>query len=495
MVTRKTQCTWMALGGILCLFGVVLTCKIREGTPVTAGDEKTALPAVPVPVPPHGDMAKEKEQSEPSDPKDVEHVMEPDSAARAATPPAVPMPDGTGTPLPPLTPAGPQGGGSEFSITAVGVRPSSPTAAAEATAPPIPVPGAPPMLAGKPDVSGPPPLGSPTSPTGSFVGFPTVPMNGTGIAPPASPMAPPPGIPTSTGNPLQGSTIPSVAPPMPGSPIMPTQGTGAPASSGPPPIGSAPLGPPRTELIAPMATPPRSEPGEPPLAGHTASVQTYVVSSPSGETLRDVARRTLGASERWEEIARLNPTCKPDGVLARGYVVRLPADACIPTEDVEAVKPLPPLRSKAEEKKGKDVQPLTGTFPCNLDDHKQLTLPRAIREQLGQKILLISPGSDHCLWITDTAHLERLATRLENSPAREIDVRIFKRLYFAQTEKVTLTPEGRIQVSDRLAQFAGLHQEVVLVGIDDHFELWDVARWRQYTQEKSAAARTTTDSE
>jgi DNA-binding transcriptional regulator/RsmH inhibitor MraZ len=26
---------------------------------------------------------------------------------------------------------------------------------------------------------------------------------------------------------------------------------------------------------------------------------------------------------------------------------------------------------------------------------------------------------------------------------------------------------------------------VVLVGIDDHFEVWDAARWRSYTQQKS----------
>lgn len=92
------------------------------------------------------------------------------------------------------------------------------------------------------------------------------------------------------------------------------------------------------------------------------------------------------------------------------------------------------------------------------------------------------------MWLTNSAHLERLGERLDQSQAHEADVRVFKRLYFAQTEKLTVSSDGRVSIPERLAQFAGLHQELVLVGIDDHFELWDAARWRQYTQQKSAAA-------
>ena len=228
-------------------------------------------------------------------------------------------------------------------------------------------------------------------------------------------------------------------------------------------------------------------PGEPPLAPAPGPVQVYQVRSP--ETLRDLARRTMGNGDRWSDIHKLNPNLKPEATLAAGAVVRLPGDACVQPDDVEPVKPLPALRPKAPAK-AKVVLPLTGTFPCNLDDKKAMTLPRAIRDQLGNSdTVLISPGPDKCLWLTNQAHLERLAQRLEQSPAREADVRVFRRLYFAQTEKTALTADGRVAISERLASFAGLHQEVVLVGIDDHFELWDAGRWRQYTQQKSAAAR------
>jgi MraZ protein len=241
--------------------------------------------------------------------------------------------------------------------------------------------------------------------------------------------------------------------------------------------------------VPPLPPPLEAERHEPPLATVAGPVQVYEVRR-HGETLRDIAKRTLGESERWDEVYKLNPRVAPDTVLTLGTVVRLPVDACIATEDVESVKPLPSLRPDKVQATTKEVVPLTGTFPCMLDQNRHLTLPRSIREQFDWgDTLMISPGTDQCLWLTNQAHLDRLGQKLEKSDARESDVRIFKRLYYAQTEKLTVSSDGRVVIPERFAQFAGLHQEVVLVGIDDHFELWDVARWRRYTQQQGTGSR------
>src|SRR5690606_34943249 len=92
------------------------------------------------------------------------------------------------------------------------------------------------------------------------------------------------------------------------------------------------------------------------------------------------------------------------------------------------------------------------------------------------------------LWVTDQAHLEHLGKRLEESTAPEADVRVFKRLYFAQIDQAPINAGGRVVISQRLARFAGLGRKVVLVGIGDHFEVWDEATWRRYTREQSASA-------
>ena len=91
--------------------------------------------------------------------------------------------------------------------------------------------------------------------------------------------------------------------------------------------------------------------------------------------MRDIARRTLGAGERCTDVYKLNPALRPEDSLSAGTQVHLPPDACLPVEEVEGLKPLPAMRPKTAEAKPKTVMALTGTYPCNIDDKRTITLP------------------------------------------------------------------------------------------------------------------------
>src|SRR5438876_26558 len=122
---------------------------------------------------------------------------------------------------------------------------------------------------------------------------------------------------------------------------------------------------------------------------------------------------------------------------------------------------------------------LTGTHLRTLDQKKRLGLPRKVREQLSDPTtMFVTPGPDQCLWLYTRSGLEALAEKLDQTPATDAEARVFRRLYFAQTEAVDLDRAGRVLVPDRLAQFAGLQHEVTLIGIRDHLELWGAQRWQ-----------------
>jgi MraZ protein len=124
---------------------------------------------------------------------------------------------------------------------------------------------------------------------------------------------------------------------------------------------------------------------------------------------------------------------------------------------------------------------LTGTHPRTLDDKKRLGLPRRLRELLGEpETLFVTPGPDQCLWLYTQPALEQLAATLDQAPATDAEARVFRRLYFAQTEAVDVDRSGRILIPERLVQFASLQHEVVLIGVRDHLELWDAGKWQQY---------------
>ncbi len=124
---------------------------------------------------------------------------------------------------------------------------------------------------------------------------------------------------------------------------------------------------------------------------------------------------------------------------------------------------------------------LTGTFSRILDEKKRLALPKRVREQLeNPESVFVTPGPDQSLWLYSQPALERLAEKLDQSPATDAEARVFRRLYFAQTETVDLDNNGRILIPERLLEFAGLKHEIVLIGVRDHLELWDRERWQQY---------------
>jgi MraZ protein len=124
---------------------------------------------------------------------------------------------------------------------------------------------------------------------------------------------------------------------------------------------------------------------------------------------------------------------------------------------------------------------LTGTHPRTLDEKKRVGLPKKVRELLQDpETLFVAPGPDGCLWIYTQDGLELLAAKLDQSPAADVDARVFRRLYFAQAEAVDVDRSGRILIPDRLIQFAELKHDAVLIGVRDHLELWDATRWQEY---------------
>jgi division/cell wall cluster transcriptional repressor MraZ len=503
MASRKTLFAWMALGCVAGLASVLAMARWIESA--KAGSQSNYLSASIAHLPRAAEravataLAKRPAANAPAPTEQV-------AAASAADPAPLPVPE-----------------------------PTAPTAASPPLAtlePPASVPQKPAEAADKKPVDAPPPGGVelPPLPPVAAAASPASPPSGTAAAPswsspavpepaPAAPVSPPaakadplpPPLPTAISVPAPADDLKPVPQPPPGEPLPPlTEKAPSPASivpaeaklevksAGltPPPAAPAPLARPAVEQ-APELPLPRVEvintfptakgSAEPPLAPSPGPVVPYQVRN-GGETMREIARRTLGGENRWTDIHRLNPALPPEEIIQTSATVKLPADACI--RDDDSIQPLPSMRPKAAPQKSKPVLPLTGTFSANLDDKRILLLPKAIRDQLGScDTLLISPGSDQCLWVTNQTHLDRLADRLERSPAHEMDVRTFRRLYYAQTEKASMADDGRLTVPERLAQFAGLHQEVLLIGIDDHFEIWDAANWRRYTQQKSAAAR------
>ena len=130
---------------------------------------------------------------------------------------------------------------------------------------------------------------------------------------------------------------------------------------------------------------------------------------------------------------------------------------------------------------------LTGEFSRSIDDKLRVAIPRRLREALGvgsQTAIYIAPGTDQSLAIYAEEAFARLADRLaQASPTRQ-EVRTFSRLFYARAQRVELDSQGRVRIPPALAELARFEKEVVLLGVQDHVEIWAAGRWQAYLAER-----------
>jgi MraZ protein len=132
---------------------------------------------------------------------------------------------------------------------------------------------------------------------------------------------------------------------------------------------------------------------------------------------------------------------------------------------------------------------LTGTFSRAVDEKLRIAIPKPFREALGAAgsgALYVAPGTDGSLALYTEDSLARLAERLARSSPNAEEVRAFGRLFYARAQSVELDSQGRVRIPPELAQLSGLNKEAVLIGVQDHMELWDRSRWEQYVAQKQS---------
>lgn len=132
---------------------------------------------------------------------------------------------------------------------------------------------------------------------------------------------------------------------------------------------------------------------------------------------------------------------------------------------------------------------LTGNYSRALDEKLRIAVPKRLRDAMQCPIgggMFVTPGTDGSLAIYTEEAFARLGERLSHvSPTRK-DVRAFSRLFYGQAQRVELDRQGRIRIPPELASLAKLEKDVVLLGVQDHLELWAAAQWQAYAAEKQA---------
>ena len=119
---------------------------------------------------------------------------------------------------------------------------------------------------------------------------------------------------------------------------------------------------------------------------------------------------------------------------------------------------------------------LLGEFNHSIDEKGRLIIPAKLRDDLGENFVFCN-GLEGCLFVYSQEEWNKFVTELEALPRMSKDARIYKRYFFGSASEGTFDKQGRVLVPPPLRKTANLEKDVVLVGVQDHVEIWDKARW------------------
>jgi MraZ protein len=117
-----------------------------------------------------------------------------------------------------------------------------------------------------------------------------------------------------------------------------------------------------------------------------------------------------------------------------------------------------------------------GEYEHNMDDKGRLAVPARFREALGDGIV-VTRGFERCLMGFPRARWDQLAQQVSALSLGQGDARNLRRLLFSGAADVQLDRQGRILIPQNLREFAGLSDQVIVAGLNTHFEIWSADRW------------------
>lgn len=138
-----------------------------------------------------------------------------------------------------------------------------------------------------------------------------------------------------------------------------------------------------------------------------------------------------------------------------------------------------------------------GEYSHYIDNKGRLILPAKIREVAKSHYIekfYVTRGLDNCLFMFPEDEWKTQENKFKTMPFTKSQSRKFNRLYFSGAVDVIPDKQGRILLPKYLKDFAGIKHDVMVIGVSNRIEIWDLAKWQEfYNTEKSSFEKISED--
>lgn len=125
---------------------------------------------------------------------------------------------------------------------------------------------------------------------------------------------------------------------------------------------------------------------------------------------------------------------------------------------------------------------LVGSYDHKLDSKGRTVLPARFRNELGGAVVA-TIGIDTCVSVYTSQRWEELQVKLKDLSQFKKKARDFRRVLLSMAAEQEIDGAGRITLPPRLREYAGIEQDVTLIGLEDRLEIWDTKKWAEHSKE------------
>ncbi|MBO4359369.1 MAG: division/cell wall cluster transcriptional repressor MraZ [Eubacteriaceae bacterium] len=114
-----------------------------------------------------------------------------------------------------------------------------------------------------------------------------------------------------------------------------------------------------------------------------------------------------------------------------------------------------------------------------MDGKGRVSVPFRFRNEMGDVVVVSKGIGEKCLFIFPMPEWKKIEDKIRVLPISDAKAREVTRFFAGGSSEIEIDKQGRIMLPQYLRDYAGLDREVVIVGLVNRAEIWDVNVWNE----------------
>ncbi len=129
-----------------------------------------------------------------------------------------------------------------------------------------------------------------------------------------------------------------------------------------------------------------------------------------------------------------------------------------------------------------------GSYEYSVDNKGRINIPARLRRYVSLEAndtFVVTRGYEQCLFVYPLDEWNTLEQSIRELSTTNPKHRFFMRTLLERATECQLDGQSRITIPKELLQFAGIENEVLILGVLERIEVWNPSVYREYQKSQS----------